>query len=92
MANANYGEEGQGNSIAGPFRDLTKGPNPIPDVGQDGSQGEVPGVGSQYAAAIVEYPNTSNNRNQGPSRAPSPIGATPIPFASDGMRNTGRIG
>lgn len=57
------------------------------------SQGEVAGVGSLYSAVLVERPNISNSRNQGPVGAYSRVGIsmTTIPIATMASRMTGRI-
>ncbi len=63
---------------------------PGDNSGGERSQGEVAGAGSMYAAQLNERPNLSNPRNQGPSRAPSRLGAATLPVVGMGSRNTGR--
>lgn len=86
-----YGEEGVGNSEA-PYREVTSpGMFPNDNMGPGRSQGETPGAGSLYSATIVERPNLSNNRNQGPSRAPSRSGGSPMPIVGMNQRKVNRL-
>jgi hypothetical protein len=55
------------------------------------SQGEIAGSGSIYAAVLNERPNTSNPRNQGPTRDPSRMGSSSVPVVTMSSRNTGRL-
>lgn len=55
------------------------------------SQGEPPGAGSYYSAALVERPNLSSTRNQGPVRGHSVTGESTLPIAMTSSRNTGRV-
>lgn len=55
------------------------------------SLGETAGAGSLFSAVITERPNTSNNRNQGPSRASTEIGQASLPVVTSEQRNTGRV-
>ncbi len=67
----------------------------MPETGVSGpnsSQGEVGGTGSIYTAQLNERPNISNPRNQGPTRAPSVIGAATIPVVRMAQRHTGKLG
>jgi len=86
-----YQDLGVGNNDMS-FREATrKGKFPGDNTGPNRSQGEVPGAGSIFAAMLNERPNLSNPRNRGPDRAPSRIGATPIPITDQASRATGRV-
>lgn len=85
-----YGPAGVGNT-ASSYREATiKGKFPSAGGGER-SQGETAGTGSMYSAELVERPNMSNNRNQGPERAPSMSAKAALPVVSMGSRNTGKI-
>lgn len=78
---------GQGNAASNTVK-ATR-PGKFPD--DDGtSQGETSGAGSIYAAELNERPNTSNPRNQGPTRAGSRVGTSTIPIATVSGRKTGQ--
>ena len=86
-----YQGRGVGNSEA-PYNNATRvGRFPGDNMGPGRSQGETPGAGSIYAAALNERPNVSNLRNLGPERGPSRSGSTAIPVATVARRNTGRL-
>jgi hypothetical protein len=40
---------------------------------------------------LNERPNTSNPRNQGPTRDPSRMGSSSVPVVTMSSRNTGRL-
>ena len=91
-ANGEYQDMGVGNNTEA-YREATlKGRFPADNTGPNRSQGEVPGAGSIFSALLNERPNLSNPRNRGPERAPSRVGAKPIPIVAMGSRATGRIG
>ena len=81
---------GQGRAASNVVQATRKGMFPDDNTGDERSQGETPGCGSIYAANLVERPNTSNPRNQGPERASSRMGASTIPVMTVESRNTGR--
>lgn len=86
-----YQDMGVGNTTT-TFREATKkGKFPSDNTGPGRSQGETPGAGSIHAAMLNERPNMSNPRNRGPERAPSRVGATPMPVVDEGSRSTGRL-
>jgi hypothetical protein len=82
---------GQGHAAANTVQATRKGLFPDDNTGGDRSQGETAGAGSIYAAVLNERPNISNPRNQGPERAPSRVGSSKIPVATDATRNTGIV-
>lgn len=88
---AGYQGLGVGNNNT-TFAQATVGGKPgVGFVGPDRSQGETPGVGSVYAAALNERPNLSNPRNMGPTRSPSASAMAQIPVVGSNIRSTGRI-
>ena len=66
-------------------------PDMDPQTGPNSSQGEIGGAGSMYTAQLNERPNMSNPRNQGPTRAPSVIGAASFPVVQVAQRHTGKL-
>ena len=88
----NWQNHGVGNSDDVFVEATRKGKYPDDNTGPDRSQGETAGAGSLYAAVLNERPNLSNPRNRGPERAPSRMGATPLPVVTMGSRRTGRVG
>lgn len=87
----NWQNYGVGNSEEATVEATRKGKFPSDNTGPGRSQGEIPGAGSLYAAVLNQRPNVSNPRNRGPERAPSRLGATPLPIVTMGSRNTGRV-
>ena len=56
------------------------------------SQGETSGVGSTYSAALNERPNTSNTRNQGPTRPGSDSMGQSVKIVTKESRKTNKVG
>jgi hypothetical protein len=83
--------EGVGASEETQVSATRKGKFPDDNTGGERSQGETPGAGSIYAAALNERPNISNPRNQGPERPTSRMGDSEIPVATMERRNTGKL-
>jgi hypothetical protein len=90
-AGGEYQGYGVGNTDSSFHEATRKGKYPSDNTGPNRSQGETPGAGSIFAAALNERPNTSNPRNRGPERPPSRSGATPIPIVEMASRATGRL-
>jgi hypothetical protein len=88
----NWQNNGVGNSDDAFVEATRKGKYPDDNTGPNRSQGETAGAGSLYGTQLNERPNLSNPRNRGPERAPSRMGATPLPVVTANARHTGRVG